>query len=190
MKFSIALFSIAAILVAVPAAWAADPVPMNIKTGQWEMTMTRQISGIGQASRPMPQIPADKLAQLPPDQRARIEAMLANAGTGGAPTVYKSCITKENLSEMQSGQASGTANCKNTVLSSSSAKQVIQSECVIGGVKRLTTATFEALGQDSVKFTIVSNPSDASKGDSPAATASLNISGTSKWLGPVCTDAK
>jgi hypothetical protein len=186
MKFSIAL-----VLVAAPAVWAADPVPMNIKTGQWEMTMTRQVSGLGQSSRPMPQIPADKLAQLPPEQRARIEAMLANAGAGGAPTVYKSCITKENLSEMQSGQASsGAANCKNTVVSSSSTKQVIQSECVIGGAKRLTTATFEALGQDSVKFTIVSNPSDGAKADSPAAAMSLNISGTSKWLGPVCTDSK
>ena len=190
MKFSTASFSIAVVLVAAPAVWAADPVPMNIKTGQWEMTMTRQISGLGQPSRPMPQIPADKLAQLPPEQRARIEAMLAHAAAGGAPTVYKSCITKENLSEMQTGQISGANNCKNTVLSSSSTKQIIQSECVIAGVKRLTTATFEALGQDSVKFTIVSNPTDASKADSPAAAASLNISGTSKWLGPVCADTK
>ena len=90
---------------------------------------------------------------------------------------------------MQSNESS-RPNCKNTVLSSSFTKQVVQSECVIAGVKRSTTATFEALGPDSVKFTIVSNPSDASKSDSPAASASLNISGTSKWLGPVCTDQK
>jgi hypothetical protein len=186
-------FSIAWILLAAPALWAADAVPMNVKTGQWEMTITRQVSGVAAPSRPMPQIPADKLAQLPPEQRAQVEAMLARAAGGAAPstTTTKTCVTKESLSQIQTDDSS-RPNCKNTVLSSSAAKQVIRTECQIAGALRITTTTFEATGPDSMKFTIVSNPADASKSadSNPAAAAAVNISGTSKWLGPVCTDAK
>ena len=189
MKFFVALT-----LMSAPAIWAADPVPMNIKTGQWEMTITRQLSGLPQAARPVPQIPADKLAQLPPEQRARIEAMLANAAGGGAAprtTVTKTCVTKESLAQMQTDENS-RPNCKSTVLSSSLTKQVVRSECEIAGAKRVSTATFEAIGPESVKFTIVSDPADSPRpgAASPAASMSLTISGTSKWLGPVCADAK
>jgi hypothetical protein len=46
--------------------------------------------------------------------------------------------------------------------------------------------TIEALSSESIKFNVVGGATDASKG----MNMSMNISGTSKWLGPVCSDAK
>ena len=62
-------------LVASTAVWAADPTPLDLKPGEWEYTVTMQMTGMPQASAPqMPQIPPETLAKLPPDQRAKIEA--------------------------------------------------------------------------------------------------------------------
>ena len=72
------------------AGWAIDPVPMDVKLGLWETTMTSQmdISSL---------IPAEALAKLPPDQRAKMEASMG--GRGGARTTTKHCITKDTINE-------------------------------------------------------------------------------------------
>jgi hypothetical protein len=67
-------------------AWAADFQAMDVKTGQWETTMTGQITG-------MPAVPPEALAQMTPEQRAKVEA--AMGGRGAKPTVSTSCRTKE-----------------------------------------------------------------------------------------------
>ncbi len=71
--------------------FAADKItPLNVKEGLWEITVTHSMSGMPA----MPSIPPDALAKMPPEQRARIEAMMK----GGASTdVHKDCITKEKL---------------------------------------------------------------------------------------------
>ncbi|MGC9948935.1 MAG: hypothetical protein ABSF64_21410 [Bryobacteraceae bacterium] len=86
-------------LLAATVAWAAEPTPLDLKTGEWEYTVTMQMSGKPQPAAQMPQIPADQLAKLPPEQRAKIEAALKQAGNiaSGKPTTSKNCIKKEDL---------------------------------------------------------------------------------------------
>lgn len=175
--------SIAVIFVAVPTLWAADLVPMDVKTGQWETTTTTQITGMPQQAHQMPQLTPEQLAQIPPEQRARIQAMMAQM-SGGAPrtTTTKYCAKKEDLTKLP---LNNEPSCKTNVVSSSSRKQVIQVDCDRNGRKQTGTMTIEALGPESMKFTVV-----ASGGEGKAANMSMSISGTSKWLGPVCSDAK
>ena len=177
MKISLTL-----ILFATPAVWAADPVPMNVKPGQWEATVTMQFSGMPQGKQ-MPQIPPEQLAKLPPEQRAKIEAMIAQMGGAPRTTTSKSCIKKEDLTRLP---LNNDQNCKNTLVSSSSTKQVIQVDCERNGAKQTGTMTVEALSSESVKFTLAAAAADNSKG----MNMSMNMSGTSKWLGPTCSDAK
>src|SRR5208283_3141677 len=64
--------------------WAVDPVPMDVKLGLWETTMTNQtdISSM---------IPPEVLSKMTPEQRAQMEA--AVNGRGGPRTnVSKHCI--------------------------------------------------------------------------------------------------
>src|SRR5579872_2042775 len=78
-------FTFATVLLTASVVRAADPVPLDVKTGQWEATVTSQITGLPQAR---PQLSPDQLAKLPPEQRAKVEAMMA----GGAHTsTSKSC---------------------------------------------------------------------------------------------------
>ncbi len=64
-------------LLGSSAAWAADPTPLDLKTGEWEYTVTMQMTGLPQQNaQQMPQIPPETLAKLPPDQRAKVEAMM------------------------------------------------------------------------------------------------------------------
>ena len=54
----------------VPAL--AQNAPIDMRTGLWEVSTQRATTGMPQ----MPAIPPAALAQMPPAQRAQIEAML------------------------------------------------------------------------------------------------------------------
>ncbi|HTE88846.1 MAG TPA: hypothetical protein VK639_07845 [Terriglobales bacterium] len=62
------------VMLSSVTVWAADKLqPLNVKTGLWETTTTRITSG------EIP-IPAEMLARLTPEQRAKMEArMKANS---------------------------------------------------------------------------------------------------------------
>jgi len=170
--------------LACGAAWAADPIPMNVKTGQWEATVTSQISGL-QSGRQMPQIPPEQLAKLPPEQRARIEAAMKMAGGAPTTTVSKSCITKEDLLKLNPNNNDRNQNCKTTLVSSSGTKQELTVACESNGGKQNGTITVEALSSDSMKFSVQMT---ATNNGRPAM--NMTINGTSKWLGAACSDAK
>jgi len=172
MKISLAL-----LLIAAPAAWAADFVPMDVKPGQWEATVTMQMAGMAQA-RQMPQLTPDQLAKIPPEQRAKIEAMMA-----GKPmtNTSKSCVEKQDMSHLPTGM--DQQNCTNTIVTSTSSKLVMKQVCDRNGLKSNATVTVEAVNSENIKFNIVAG-GVGPEGRGGAA----NIQGTSKWLGPVCTE--
>ncbi len=172
--------SLAIVLLAVSAAWAADPVPMDVKPGQWEATVTTQFAGMPQG-RQIPQIPPEQLAKLPPEQRAKIEAALKLAGGGPRTSTSKSCVKKEDLTKLP---LNNDQSCKTTLVSSSSTKQEIHMECDRNGNKQTGTMTIEALNSESIKFTIQAGA------DNNGKNMNMTITGTSKWLGPACSDSK
>lgn len=169
-------------------AWAADPVPMDVKTGEWEYTVTTQMTGMPQATqRQMPSIPPEQLAKMPPEQRARIEEALKQAGAmaGGKPTTTtsKNCIKKEDLAKMIPN-GNKDQSCKVTLVSSSRTKQELKMDCESNGIKQTGTVVVEALSSESTKF----NLQVASNQDGHAM--NMTVNGTSKWLGAACTDTK
>jgi len=167
-------------------AWAADPVPMDVKTGEWEYTVTTQMTGMQQATQhQMPSIPPEQLAKMPPEQRAKIEAALKQAGAmaGGKPmtTTSRNCIKKEDLANMIPN-GNKDQSCKVTLVSSSRAKQELKMNCESNGAKQTGTVVVEALSSESTKF----NLQVASNQDGHAM--NMTVNGTSRWLGATCTD--
>src|SRR5689334_7337419 len=65
---------------------APPPAAMAVDLGLWEITTQGQMTGASP-------IPAEQLAQLSPEQRAKVEAMLAHAGRGHK---FKECMTEES----------------------------------------------------------------------------------------------
>ncbi len=156
--------------------WAADDVtPLNVKEGLWEITMTHSMTGMPAT----PNIPPDALAKMPPEQRARIEAM-----TKGTPDVRKECITKEKL-EKHSAFGNNRGDCTRTVISSTGRKLEVKFHCEEKQSSSDGNFVVEAIGTDSVKGTthLVSNSSSGH-------TMTMDFTFSSKYLGPDCGDIK
>jgi hypothetical protein len=182
MKFSVALAFLSG-----AAVWAADPTPLDLKTGQWEYTVTMQMAGMPQASAAqMPQIPAEQLAKLPQEQRAKVEAALKQAGNmaAGKPTTTtnKSCVKKEDLTNFNPNPMA--KSCKTTVSNSSGSKFEAKVDCDTPDNKTTSTIVAEALSPESMKFKVESS------GTANGRPMNMTVNGTGKWLSATCTDSK
>jgi len=91
--------SAAALVLAAGAGIAVRAAGIGLKPGLWEVKVVKQVmdgrdmsaqvnAAMGQAQQ--------ALASLPPEQRARIEAMMNNAGVGrGANGAFRICVSPE-----------------------------------------------------------------------------------------------
>ena len=146
--------------------------PLGVKPGLWEMIHFSKSSG-------MPAIPPEVMAQMTPEQRARIEKALA--AQSGAPTIQtlQSCVTKKKLERSFAPDARSGKDCKHTVISSSRQKQEIHMECA-GRGKSGGDLRIEAITPERIKgeFHMVS-------GD-PAHPMNIRMEIVGKWLGADC----
>jgi len=183
MKLSFALP-----LLAAAALWAAEPTPLDLKPGEWEYTVTMQMGGKSQpGAAQMPQIPADQLAKLPPEQRAKIEAALKQAGNlaSGKPTTTtnKNCVKKEDLVRLNP-LGNADKSCKMTVINSSRSKLEAKMDCDSPGNKSTSNVSIEASSSESSRFSVVST------GTADGHPMNMTVNGTGKWLSATCTDTK
>lgn len=180
MNTRITTLAVAVTLAFGGAAVFAQHVPMNVKLGLWEMTVSNQMGG-------MPAMPQVDLSKVPPEQRARVEAMM-KAGQGmmsGQPMVTKQCITKEKLERQfyESPRQAKDESCKQTILNSTATVQEVKVECT-GQQKMDGTVRFEATDNEHVKGTVHFN-ADA---QGHAMTIDSTVNG--KWVSADCGDVK
>jgi Protein of unknown function (DUF3617) len=145
MSVSRPLVSGAALITCCSLAAYAVPITIKLRPGLWEMTTEGQTSG-------SPPIPADVLANMPPDRRARMEAAIAaRRARAGQPHVSRQCITAESLQRGLDLDERRQSNCQEKVVSSSNSEMNIQIECkgsrdeVTSGNLHFTTAGPEKL---------------------------------------------
>ena len=119
--------SVKALLRCVIAFAAAAPLcaladSLNAKPGAWEITTTTLTQGM--------LIPADVLANMPPEQRDKIEkTMQARAGKP-VTRVRQSCITQQNLDEdIFITSDKGQGQCEKKVITKSANKLVLERIC-------------------------------------------------------------
>jgi Protein of unknown function (DUF3617) len=166
----------ALVMMSTSVLWAADEIqPLDVKLGLWETTWTGQT--MGQMS-----LPPEAMANLTPEQRARLEAaMNARAGKGPMSGSSKTCLTKEKLTK---DAFNDKQQCTSTVVSSSSHKLVVKLDCAEQGMKSTGTFKVEALGSDETKGTL------EMVATSGGHTMNINNSFTSKWIASDCGTVK
>ena len=166
------------ILMSSVAVWAADKVqPLNVKVGLWEVSTTMTRSG----QMPMP---AEFLARLTPEQRARMEErMKANSAEKTKTTTRKECMTKEKLAR-DSAFGEDDRRCTRTVVSSTGSKTKVKIQCAYEGAKNDGTFVMEALNSESIK----GSGQIMATGGGHTMNSSSTITG--KWIGPVCGSVK
>ena len=157
--------------------FAADTItPLNVKEGLWEVTVTHSMTPMPG----MPNIPPDVLAKMPPEQRARMEAMMK----GRASTdVRKDCVTKEKL-EKRTAFSDNREGCTRTVVNSSGSKLEIKLHCEDKQTSSDGTLLVEAISSDNVRGSVhfVTN--------SNSRTMNMDSTFSSRYLGPACGDVK
>lgn len=152
--------------------------PLNVKVGLWETTITANMSG-------MPAIPDSVLAQMPPEQRAKIQQAIQ--AQSGKPMTTKSCLTKEKLQNTNPFQKA-PQGCTYTVLSSSGSKMEVKMECVRNGMTMTGNVLVTAGDSENVKGTVHMNTT--SSGGGPTNGMKMDSTFTSKWLSASCGDVQ
>jgi hypothetical protein len=172
-KFAFALI----FFVALTARSADTITPLNVKPGLWEMSVTHSMSGAVPISD-------DKLAKLTPEQRARVEAAMGQAGLGAPATdVHKECVTKEKL-EKDRAFGSDRKGCTRTILTSSSTKLEAKMHCEEDQRKTDGTLFLEVVSSDNVKGNMDATVSSGSR------TMNMHFTFNSKYLGSNCGDVQ
>jgi hypothetical protein len=158
--------------------WAADNfTPLNVKEGLWEVIVTHSTSGMPSTAN----IPPDALAKMPADQRARIEAMMK-----GTPStdLRKECITKEKL-EKHSAFSDNRGDCTRAIVTSTGSRLEVKIHCKQEQTITDGTLILEALSSNGVKGTMHSVTNSGS-----GHNMNMDLTFSSKYLGPVCGDVK
>lgn len=146
--------------------------PLNVKTGLWEITVVG--TGTGQ-----PTLPPELAARMTPEQKAKYDAALEKAAKEREkPRTYKSCVTKEKLSENLFDE--DKANCKRVVQKSTGSLLELHQTCLEGKSKKEMDAHIEASDSENVKGTTHMTMSQ----DSNTWNLTANYHG--KWVGPSC----
>jgi hypothetical protein len=180
---------LSAIVMMCPVAvWAQEIKPLDIKPGLWENSTTSQMSGMAMPAN-MPQISPDQLAKMPPEARARVEAMMK--GGPGAPQTRTSkvCITHDQLSKPIFD--TGDKSCSYNLTNSSSSSQVIHVECTRGNTKTGGDLTFKRV--DSEHLTgdmLMKTTGDSSTSGSVGQNMTIKLSFSNKFLASDCGDVK
>ena len=175
MRSRIVFQAVCAVLVAT-AVQAAEYTKPNIKPGLWEVSVTPKMSG------EMP-IPEEQLAKMTPEQRARLEAAVKNAGA--KPHFYKECMTPEKIAKgFEMDRGADEASCKRNIISSTASELTLHDECNDTKRKSSTDVHFEIKGgtQMNGKVHIVVTQS----GKSMTVDSTL----TGKWLASSCGAVK
>jgi len=155
------------------AAWAQA---FDAKPGLWESTSSTTIGG-GAV-----QIPPEKLAQLPPEQRKMIESMSQGRTTTNTTKV---CLTKESLEKgFAPGQMSGANNCTQKTTTMTSSKIVVHVECTAQAMIPAVSGdiTIDRIDSEHVKGTIAMSSTTGRGG--------MNSTFTTKYIGADCGDVK
>jgi hypothetical protein len=162
--------ALATLLIALPVL-AADS--LQVKTGLWEITTVANNSGIA--------IPADRLAKMPPEQRARMEEMMKQMAARGPRTNKdKSCVTEKELKEGAfRSAANAQPNCKYTQVSATARRQEITFQCSGEGRDSTSHMVMEAPDSTHVRGTI----------EARSGSTTINIRITGQWLSASCAGA-
>ncbi len=162
--------ALALLALALPAL-AADT--LQVKTGLWETTTTTNNAGFS--------IPAERLAKMPPAQRAKAEQLMKQLGARGPQTTReKSCVTAKDL-ELGAfrGRDDDDKACKYTQVSATPRRQEFTVQC--SNEDQTTTGRMVVEAPDSTHVT----GSIETKTDS----TTVSIRFTGQWLSASCAGA-
>jgi Protein of unknown function (DUF3617) len=163
-----------AVVLSAAGAYAAVVQSIAVKPGLWEMTTKVQTQGS--------MMPPDVYAQMPPAQRAQIEARMAQSRQ---PQTRRHCVTQADIDKGLQLADETRGRCTTKLVSNSRTAMVVRVSCrgrdggTSTGVTRFTTT--DGTTMDG-RFTM----------DVTARQTNMTIKGrmSGRWLGANCGTVK
>ena len=162
------------------AAAFAEP---HMRAGLWEENVSVKTDN-AQANAAMEQM-KEKLASMPPEQRAAIEKMMASHGMGttpGAPNTLRVCITQEQVDRGFKPEDSG--RCSRSSVSTSGNVTNFDFACKSEHSSVTGHGKFTAMGDTAFAVTTTAD------NVSPHATMHIQSDITGKFVSSDCGDVK
>jgi len=151
----------------------ADSTVLNVSPGLWEVTV------IGERQGEM-QIPQDALAKMTPEQRAKVEAMMANMPRT-MKHVMRECLTEQQIRDGMRMLDRKEADCQRTIVTQTRTVLEVHEQCA-GARPRTVTARFEAPTPGALQGHVVAEMTQGMH----TMTMTSNVTGTR--LGSDCGD--
>ena len=156
-----------AALVLAASPLVSHAATMDIRTGAWEVTQSTAMAGN--------LIPKDALADMPPAQRAKVEAaMRARAGKVNK-TVMHTCVTQKDLDRSELLR-SENANCKRKVITQNTRHLEVEETCT-APEPRTSHFRFDATSAEAYTGSI-----DVIQGEG----GRVHIDMSGRWTGATC----
>ena len=155
----------------------------SLKPGLWEITQQIRSSS-GETEKAMAQM-QQQLASMPPEQRKKMEEMMAARGVspGGAGGMsVKVCMTKEMAERSEAPMQHQSGDCKTTQQSRSGNTMKVAYACTTppsSGEGEMTFTSPEAYNMKMVVNTTVRGKPEK-----------MNMDSTGKWMGADCGTVK
>jgi Spy/CpxP family protein refolding chaperone len=155
-------------LVLGAAVVLAAQAPLNMKPGQWEMTMQ-----VDMPNGP----PGVDTSKMTPQQKAQMDAIMKGRGLGaGKPIVTQSCVTREDLAQNRMQQDPPNSSCTTKVTKSTATTTEMIQTCT-GAAEGTREIHVEAPSPTSMKMV-----AKATAGRGEGTTVTM----TGKWLSDKC----
>jgi len=153
------------VLAALPLTSQADK--LDIRTGAWEVKVSTTSAG-----NP---IPADALAKMPPEQRAKIEAMMgARAGKLNTRTLH-SCVTPQDIDRGDMMGKKKEENCTRKITAQTARHFEFDEVCTAPEPRKMH-AKFDAPSAENYSASF-----DGTQGE-----GRVHVDMQGRWIGAAC----
>lgn len=170
-----------------PTLLFAQTAGPGLKPGLWEVRVVKQVvdgrdisAQLSQADRQMRQA----MQSMPPEQRARMEAMLGQHGMStGAGGGYRICLTPQ-MAKRDTPIIDRDGHCRMSQVTHSGSRTSFSFSCRSGGTT--TTGT----GVASMSADWVSTRTDATTRDAKGGTHTMQVESEMNFVNADCGDVK
>jgi hypothetical protein len=149
---------------------AVQAVPLAVRTGGWEMTVTTSVGGAAQLP-----------PSLTPEQKARLEEAFKKRAAAPRTNQFKSCVTKEDLDSERAFQKD--EDCRYTISTRSATRWAGTAVCRHDDTSSQADFDIQAKGAESIVMTM--NSRVAQKGNAKGP-SEIRMEMTGRWASPSC----
>jgi Protein of unknown function (DUF3617) len=165
----------------------AYAVGFGLKPGLWEVRVVKQIvdgrdmsAQVAGATAQLQQM----MANMPPEQRARIEAMLKDKGVSqGSDGNFRMCVSPE-MAKLDKPIVDKDGRCQPATIKHSGNKTTYEFNCSANGI------TTSGKGEAMIAGDLITTQTDATTKNASGTTHVMHNESEMKYLGSDCGDVK